>query len=115
MERTYLAQYHLSLALLEVSVYISQFYTLASFGVGDVHFEGIGKPFSCALIIWAAVCNITGAVRFFRTQDRILTGRKVCAGGWDLMAEGIGVFVVCLFSILEWRCCEGTPRLTRIA
>ena len=99
MERTYLAQYHLSLALLEVSVYISQFYTLASFGIGDVHFEGIGKPFSCALIIWAAVCNITGAVRFFRMQDRVLNGKKVRSGGWDLLAEGIGVFVVCLFHV----------------
>ena len=98
MERTYLAQYHISLALLEVSVYISQFYTLASFSVGDVHYEGIGKPFSCALIVWAAICNVIGAVRFFRMQDRLLNGKKVRVGGWDLMAEGIGVFVVCLSS-----------------
>ena len=86
------------MALIEVSVYISQWYTLSSYSTPDtpntLGLQNIGKLLSCALISWAMVVNIIGAVRFFRIQDCMLKKTKIKTGEWDLKLEGLGILVV---------------------
>ena len=88
------------MALIEVSVYISQWYTLSSISTPDtpntLGLQSIGKLLSCTLIGWAMVVNIIGAVRFFRMQDCMLKRAKIRAGEWDLKLEGLGILVVCV-------------------
>ena len=98
LERTFLAHFHTSVALVEVSVYISQWYTLSPISEPDSPVQpgliAIGKPLSCALVIWAIAVMVIGATRFFRMQDCMLKGSKISAGGWDLKLEGLGILVV---------------------
>ncbi|KAL9099752.1 MAG: hypothetical protein Q9187_009451 [Circinaria calcarea] len=98
LERTFLAHFHTSVALIEVSVFISQWYVLLEASTpgtpNNSGLRGVGTTLSCALITWAMVVNIIGALRFFRVQNRILKGRSVVVGSWDLKLEGLGVFAV---------------------
>ena len=61
----------------------------------EVRFRQIGKPLSCALLIWAMVTAVLGAIRFMRMQDALVNEEPVIEGGWELHIEGIGFFVVC--------------------
>ena len=98
LERTFLGHFHTSIALIEVSVYISQWYTLSSYSTPDtpdiLGLQSIGKLLSCALISWGMVVNIIGAVRYFRMQECMLKKAKIKTGEWDLKIEGLGILIV---------------------
>ena len=99
LERTFLGHLRTSLALASCSVLISQFFTLSlgatdTMAADEVRFRQIGKPLSCALLIWAMVTAVLGAIRFMRMQDALVNEEPVIEGGWELHIEGIGFFVV---------------------
>ena len=98
LERTYLAHFHTSIALIEVSIYISQWYTLSGasgFGIApDTGLQYIGRLLSSTLIVWATVVIAIGAYRFFKMQECMLKGARIKAGGWELCLEGFGIAVV---------------------
>ena len=98
LERTFLAHFHTAIALIEVSVFVSQWYVLigaSTPGAPDnPGLRRVGTTLSCALITWAMAVNIIGALRFFRIQSHLLEKRSIVAGGWDLKLEGLGVFAV---------------------
>jgi uncharacterized membrane protein YidH (DUF202 family) len=100
LERTFLGHLRTSLALASCSVVISQCFSLSlgasdTMAVDEVRFRRIGKPLSCALLLWAMITAILGAIRFLRMQDALVREDAVIDGGWELHAEGIGLFVVC--------------------
>lgn len=100
LERTFLGHLRTSLALASCSVVISQCFSLSlgasdTMAVDEVRFRRIGKPLSCALLLWAMITAILGAIRFLRMQDALVREEAVIDGGWELHAEGIGLFVVC--------------------
>ena len=88
-----------SLALAECSVLISQFFTL-SLGSDDpmapdeVHFRQIGRPLSCALLIWAMIMTVIGAFRFLRMQESLVKEEPIIESGWELHIEGLGISIV---------------------
>lgn len=96
LERTFLAYMRTSLALSIVAVIIAQLFRLEhnvtpnkTFG-----FYALSISLSCACIGAAIVILILGAYRFWRQQNAILRG-KVHAGGWEINAIGVTVFMVC--------------------
>jgi len=105
LERTFLGHLRTSLALASCSVIISQCFTL-SLGADDpmapdeVRFRQIGKPLSCALLLWAMITAILGAIRFMRMQDALIHEEAVIEGGWELHAEGIGIFLILCFMMI---------------
>ena len=60
----------------------------------EIRFRRIGRPLSCALLLWAMVTAVLGALRFMRMQDALVREEATIEGGWELHAEGIGLFVV---------------------
>jgi hypothetical protein len=68
----------------------------------EVRFRQIGKPLSCALLLWAMITAILGAIRFMRMQDALIHEEAVIEGGWELHAEGIGIFLVCHRPMKSW-------------
>lgn len=96
LERTFLGYLRTSLALSIVAVIIAQLFRLEhnvkpnkTFG-----FYVLSIPLSCACIGAAMVILLFGAYRFWRQQNAILRG-KVHAGGWEVNAIAVTVFMVC--------------------
>ena len=78
-----------------MSVLVSQLLTLSpeSTSPAGIYKQRAGKSLSCCFVIWAAVVNMVGAVRFLKMQKALLKG-KITVGGWDWVMEGMGVAVV---------------------
>ncbi|MCJ1258281.1 hypothetical protein MMC24_006112 [Lignoscripta atroalba] len=95
LERTYLSHLRTGLALAMASVLVSQYYTLSfnSIWPGTLGAQNIGIPLGCALLVWAMLVNIIGAIRFMRIQTLMLNGKAI-AGGWDMWLEAFGTAVV---------------------
>ena len=53
----------------------------------------IGVPLACVFIVAALIVLLLGTYRFWRQQNAILRG-KVHAGGWEINAIGVTVFMV---------------------
>lgn len=59
-----------------------------------VGFFVTGIPMASVCILGAILVLLAGAYRFWRQQNAILRG-KVHAGGWETIAIGIMVLIVC--------------------
>jgi len=102
LERTFLGHMRTALALAECSVLISQFFTLSlgsddPMALEEVRFRQIGRPLSCALLIWAMIITVIGAFRFLRMQEALVREEPIIESGWELHIEGIGISIIVCF------------------
>ena len=95
LERTFLGHLRTSIGLSIVAIIISQLFRLEhnttpskTFG-----FFILGTPLACLCLGAAIVVLLLGANRFWRQQNAMLRG-KVRAGGWEINAIGLTVFMV---------------------
>lgn len=102
LERTFLGYLRTSLALSVVAVIIAQLFRLQHIENPNktLGFFVLGIPLACACIVAAIVILLLGSYRAWRQQNAILRG-KVHAGGWEINAIGLTVFLVCLVVSIE--------------
>lgn len=95
LERTFLGYLRTSLALSVLSVIIAQLFRLQHSQNPNRVFGyfTLGIPLACVCIGVAILILLLGAYRFWRQQNAILRG-KVLAGGWELNAIGLTIFMV---------------------
>jgi len=95
LERTFLGYLRTSLALSFVAVIIAQLFRLQHVETPDkiIGYHELGIPLASVCIVASMVVLLLGAVRFWRQQNAILRG-KVHAGGWEINAIGVIVFLV---------------------
>jgi len=95
-ERTFLGYLRTSLALSVIAIIIAQLFRLQHTEAPDktLGFYVLGTPLACVYIVAAIFVLLLGSYRFWRQQNAILRG-KVHAGGWELNAVGVTVFMVC--------------------
>jgi len=97
LERTFLGYLRTSLALSMVAVIIAQLFRLQHVETPNrvFGFFALGIPLACVCTGAAIVVLLLGAYRFWRQQNAMLRG-KIHAGGWEMNAIGMTVFMVCL-------------------
>lgn len=97
LERTYLGYLRTSLALSMLGVVIAQLFRLQN--TDNPHpkigYFITGIPAASACILGAILVLLVGAYRFWRQQNAVLRG-KFYAGGWEVLATGIIVLIVCI-------------------
>ena len=103
-ERTFLGYLRTSLALSMLGIVIAQLFRLQhtidpskTFG-----YFILGKPLAAVLECVAMATALIGAHRFWRQQMAMMRG-KCLAGGWEIVAIGVGVIVVSRLVILKCR------------
>ena len=96
LERTFLGYLRTSFALSVVAVLIAQLFRLQHTDNPNktLGYFVIGIPLACVFIVAAIAVLLLGTYRFWRQQNAILRG-KVHAGGWEINAIGVTVFMVC--------------------
>lgn len=96
-ERTFLGYLRTSLALSFVGVIVAQLYRLQHVASPDPVFGYyvLSKPIAGIFQVSALCVALIGAHRYWRQQTAMAIG-QVVAGGWELMAVGVLVFVVSL-------------------
>lgn len=94
-ERTFLGYLRTSLALSMTAVIIAQLFKLQHAEHPDKTFGFyiLGTPLACVCIVAAIIIALLGSYRFWRQQNAMLRG-KVHAGGWEVNAVGLTVFMV---------------------
>ncbi|KAL2041569.1 hypothetical protein N7G274_005951 [Stereocaulon virgatum] len=97
LERTFLGYLRTSIGLSVVAVIISQLFRLSHNATPNKAFGFfvLGTPIACSCIGAAVVVLLLGAYRFWRQQNAMLRG-KVHAGGWEVNAIGMMVFMIVL-------------------
>ena len=95
LERTYLSYIHTSLTVSMSGVLIAQLFRLQHPTNPDlkIGYFVTGVPLGCACQAIAIALAIVGAHRYWR-QQHALAREKVDAGGWEIYASGIAVFLV---------------------
>lgn len=94
-ERTFLGYLRTSLALSMTAVIIAQLFKLQHAEVTDktLGYYVLGTPLACVCIAAAIIVALLGSYRFWRQQNAMLRG-KVHAGGWEVNAVGLTIFMV---------------------
>ena len=95
LERTFLGSLRTSLALSFLAVLIAQLFRLQHTSTPDmtIGYFILGIPLASVCVVAAIVVLLLGAYRFWRQQNAILRG-KVYAGGWEMNAIGLTIFLV---------------------
>ncbi|KAH9827081.1 hypothetical protein Tdes44962_MAKER09831 [Teratosphaeria destructans] len=96
-ERTYLGYYRTSAALSMLGAVISQLYRLQHVAQPSAVFGYylLSKPIACLFQGSAIFVVLLGTIRFYRQQKAMSVG-KVHAGGWEVIAMSVFMFLLLL-------------------
>jgi uncharacterized membrane protein YidH (DUF202 family) len=113
LERTFLAYIRTSVVFSIQGVLIAQLFRLQNtLPSTRFDFYTVGIPLSVAFQGCALVVAIIGAIRFWRQQHAIATG-KVYAGGWEMNCIGWLAMIVSPLTLSSYQGRKGEKELTK--